>query len=86
MGISPQLLIPSSCLNPFMNIPHKSDGSWRVEPPVSQAGDYIELWIELWAEMPVLWGVSVCTMPPLTNELPLSPNKGFQRNGDINKI
>lgn len=68
LELSPQLLIPSSCLNPFMNMPHRSDGSWRVEPPVSQAGDYLELR----AEMPIVWVGSVCTMPPPTNGWPLS--------------
>jgi uncharacterized protein len=69
LGLSPHILVPSSCLNPFMNMPHLLDGSWPVELPTSKPEDHLDLL----AEMAVLWVASVCTMPPPTNSLPLTP-------------
>lgn len=69
LGLSPSLLVPSSCINPFMNMPHYLNGSWPVELPLSKPEDHLDLR----AEMPVFWVASVCTMPPPTNGLPLTP-------------
>jgi hypothetical protein len=69
LGLDPRSLTPSSCLNPFMNLPHRADGSWPTLLPVSKPGDYLELR----AEAPVVWVGSVCTMPPPVNGLPLTP-------------
>jgi uncharacterized protein YcgI (DUF1989 family) len=69
INLDPRCLVPSSCLNPFMNLPHRADGSWPTLLPVSKAGDYLELR----ADVPVVWVGSVCTMPPPVNGLPLSP-------------
>jgi len=69
IGVDPRHLVPSSCLNPFMNLPHRADGTWPTLLPVSKPGDYLELR----AEVPVVWVGSVCTMPPPVNGLPLTP-------------
>jgi uncharacterized protein YcgI (DUF1989 family) len=69
ISLDPRCLVPSACLNPFMNLPHRPDGSWPTLLPVSKPGDYLELR----AEAPVVWVGSVCTMPPPVNGLPLSP-------------
>jgi uncharacterized protein YcgI (DUF1989 family) len=69
LGLDPRNLVPSSCLNPFMNLPHRADGTWPTLLPVSKPGDYLELR----AEAPVVWVGSVCTMPPPVNGLPLTP-------------
>ena len=68
-NLDPQLLVPSSSINVFLNMKQMIDGRWPVEPPVSKAGDYLALR----AEMPVFWVVSVCAMPPPLNGLPLTP-------------
>ena len=49
----------ASCFNIFMNIEYLPDGSWDSKPPISKAGDYIELR----AEMDILWALSVCVIP-----------------------
>jgi uncharacterized protein len=69
IDLDPRCLVPSACLNPFMNLPHRADGSWPTLLPVSKPGDYLELR----AEVSVVWVGSVCTMPPPVNGLPLSP-------------
>ncbi len=69
IGVDPRHPVPSSCLNPFMNLPHRADGTWPTLLPVSKPGDYLELR----AEVPVVWVGSVCTMPPPVNGLPLTP-------------
>ena len=69
LGLDTRNLVPSSCLNPFMNLPHRPDGTWPTLLPVSKPGDYLELR----AEVPVVWVGSVCTMPPPVNGLPLTP-------------
>ena len=68
IGIDRWHLVPSSCLNPFMNLPHRADGTWPTLLPISKPGDYLELR----AEVPVVWVGSVCTMPPPVNGLPLT--------------
>lgn len=68
-NLTPDLLVPSSCINPFMNMIRHQDGRWTTEQPVSKAGDSLVLR----AEMSVLWMGTVCMMPPPTNRLPLTP-------------
>ncbi|HZP43972.1 MAG TPA: urea carboxylase-associated family protein [Candidatus Binatia bacterium] len=54
---------PSSCFNVFMNFPYGADGRWEILRPVTRPGDHIDLR----AEMPVLWAVSVCHFPGACN-------------------
>jgi len=61
--LSPLYLSPSACFNVFMNMQYAPDGSWPVEEPVTKPGDYIDLR----AEMDVLWAVSVCYWPGAVN-------------------
>ena len=58
-GIAPHFLQSVSCLNLFMNVDYKPDGSWQSKPPVTKAGDYIELR----AEMDIFWALSACALP-----------------------
>jgi uncharacterized protein YcgI (DUF1989 family) len=58
-GIEPQLLQSTSCFNIFMNVEYNDDGSWPAKPPITKAGDYIEMR----AEMDIFWALSVCTWP-----------------------
>lgn len=58
-SIKRHCLRAASCFNIFMNIDYLPDGSWDSKPPVSKAGDYIELR----AEMDILWALSVCVIP-----------------------
>lgn len=69
LGMPASLLASSSCLNPFMNIPYESSGRWKTKRPVSRAGDYLELL----AEIDILWVGSVCTMEEPANGWPLTP-------------
>ena len=54
-GIEPDA-IPCA-FNVFMNVPVAQDGSIRVDPPVSKAGDYIRLR----AEMDLIVGLTACS-------------------------
>lgn len=54
-GIEPDA-IPCA-FNIFMNVPVAPDGSLRVEPPVSRAGDYIDLR----AEIDLIVGLTACS-------------------------
>lgn len=54
-GIEPDS-IPCA-FNVFMNVPVNSDGSLRVDPPVSQAGDFLRLR----AEMDLIIGLTACS-------------------------
>lgn len=54
-GIEPDA-IPCA-FNVFMNVPVASDGSLRVDPPVSKAGDFIRLR----AEMALVIGLTACS-------------------------
>ena len=54
-GIEPDA-IPCA-FNVFMNVPVASDGSLRVDPPVSKPGDYIRLR----AEMDLVIGLTACS-------------------------
>ncbi|MGE0520654.1 MAG: DUF1989 domain-containing protein [Candidatus Binatia bacterium] len=58
-GLTPLHVSPSSCFNVFMNFPYGPEGRWEILRPTTTAGDYIDLR----AEMPVLWAVSVCHFP-----------------------
>jgi len=69
VGLPVSLLTSCSCLNPFMNIPYETSGQWKTQRPTSRAGDYLELR----AEMDILWVGSVCTMEEPTNGWPLTP-------------
>jgi uncharacterized protein len=54
-GIAPDA-IPCA-FNVFMNVPVAPDGSLRVDPPVSKAGDFIRLR----AEMDLIIGLTACS-------------------------
>ncbi|HEY8591873.1 MAG TPA: urea carboxylase-associated family protein [Sphingomicrobium sp.] len=54
-GVEPDM-IPCA-FNLFMNVPVASDGSLRVDPPVSRPGDYIRLR----AEMDLVIGLTACS-------------------------
>ena len=54
-GIDPDA-IPCA-FNVFMNVPVAPDGSIRVDPPVSKAGDFIRLR----AEMDLIMGLTACS-------------------------
>ena len=62
-NIEKHFLHAASCFNLFMNIEYRPDGSWEAKPPVTGAGDYIELR----AEMDMLWALSVCVIPSIIN-------------------
>jgi uncharacterized protein len=57
--IEPHFLQSVSCFNVFMNLEYLPDGSWETKKPVTKAGDYIDLR----AEMDMLWAISVCAWP-----------------------
>ena len=65
-GIEPHFLQSISCFNVFMNLDYAPDGSWITEYPLTQPGDYIDLR----AEMDLLWAVSVCIWPGVNSEEP----------------
>ena len=54
-GVEPDM-IPCA-FNLFMNVPVSSDGTIRVDPPLSKAGDYIRMK----AEMPLIIGLTACS-------------------------
>ncbi|MBO6558840.1 MAG: DUF1989 domain-containing protein, partial [Pseudomonadales bacterium] len=58
-GIDPLMLQAASCFNIFMNVEYLPDGSWLSKPPVTNAGDYIELR----AAMDCYWALSACVLP-----------------------
>ncbi len=65
-GIEPHFLQSVSCFNVFMNLEYLPNGSWQAKEPVTKAGDYIELR----AEMDLLWAVSVCIWPFVSDGSP----------------
>ncbi|MEX2373630.1 MAG: urea carboxylase-associated family protein [Dehalococcoidia bacterium] len=65
-GIEPDA-IPTA-FNVFMNVQVLPSGEWRIDPPPSRAGDYIELR----AEMDLVAGVTACSAE-LTNDGTFSP-------------
>lgn len=54
-GVEPDM-IPCA-FNLFMNVPVAPDGSLRVEPPVSRAGDFVRMR----AEMDLIVGLTACS-------------------------
>ncbi|MEO0062677.1 MAG: hypothetical protein RLZZ08_1237 [Pseudomonadota bacterium] len=54
-GVEPDM-IPTA-FNLFMNVPVAADGTLRVDPPLSAAGDYISLR----AEMDLIVGLTACS-------------------------
>lgn len=62
-GIAKVHLQSVSCFNVFMNVGYDPDGSWVLREPKSKAGDFIDLR----AEMDLLWLVSVCYWPQIVN-------------------
>ena len=68
-GLDPDLLQSVSCFNIFMTVDYTPDGEWNIGSPVTQAGDYIDLR----AEMDVMWMVSVCAWPEVVNGTKLTP-------------
>ena len=68
-GIDPNLLQSVSCFNIFMTVDYTTDGEWIIREPATKAGDYIELR----AEMDVMWMVSVCAWPEVVNGSKLTP-------------
>jgi len=62
-GIPAHYLQSVSCFNVFMNVDYAPDGRWQIREPVTKAGDYIDLR----AEMDLMWAVSVCAWPEVVN-------------------
>jgi uncharacterized protein YcgI (DUF1989 family) len=62
-GIDPRLLQSVSCFNIFMNVDYAPDGRWLFAEPLTKPGDYIDLR----AEMDLMWFVSVCFWPKVVN-------------------
>lgn len=59
-ALAPHRIEPDSipcAFNVFMNVPVATDGSIRVDPPVSKPGDYIRLR----AEMDLIVGLTACS-------------------------
>lgn len=65
-GIESYFLQSTSCFNIFMNVEYQEDGSWPAKPPVTKAGDYIELR----AEMDIFWALSACIWPSAISGTP----------------
>ena len=65
-GIPPHHLQSTSCFNVFMNVEYSPDGSWLTRPPVTKAGDYIELK----AKMDIFWALSTCIFAPVNSGKP----------------
>ena len=65
-GIEPHFLQSVSCFNVFMNLDYAPDGSWVAGLPLTKPGDYIDLR----AEMDLLWAVSVCIWPAVNGGHP----------------
>ncbi|MEQ8387972.1 MAG: urea carboxylase-associated family protein [Alphaproteobacteria bacterium] len=62
-GIDPRLLQSVSCFNVFMTVDYTPEGEWVIREPITEAGDYIDLR----AEMDLMWMVSVCYWPEVVN-------------------
>ena len=67
--IEPHYLQSVSCFNVFMNVDYAPDGSWEIKEPLTEAGDYIDLR----AEMDLMWAVSVCAWRDIVNGKKLTP-------------
>ena len=68
-GLDPNLLQSVSCFNIFMTVDYTPDAAWVIGPPITKTGDYIDLR----AEMDVMWMVSVCAWPEVVNGSELTP-------------
>jgi uncharacterized protein YcgI (DUF1989 family) len=62
-GYDPNLYQQASILNINMTVTYGQDGSWTFAEPVSRPGDYLELR----AEMDLVWMASVCNWPEIVN-------------------
>ena len=62
-NLDPNLLQSVSCFNIFMTVNYTQDGEWKIDLPVTKPGDYIDLR----AEMDLMWMVSVCAWPEVVN-------------------
>ena len=62
-GLDPNLLQSVSCFNVFMVVNYTADGDWTIGAPLTKAGDYIDIR----AEMDLMWAVSVCAWPEVAN-------------------
>lgn len=62
-GFDPNLYQQVSCLNVNMTVEYAPSGAWTFREPVSRPGDYLELR----AEMDLIWMVSVCNWPEIVN-------------------
>lgn len=60
LGIEPPAIVPTA-INLFMNVPIAPDGSFRIEPPVSRAGDRVVFR----AEMDCVVALSACPVDML---------------------
>ena len=62
-GFDPNLLQSVSCFNIFMTVLYTPAGEWKIDRPITKAGDRIDLR----AEMDLTWLVSVCAWPEVVN-------------------
>ncbi len=62
-GFDPRLLQSVSCYNIFMTVQYTPAGEWKIDLPITGPGDYLELR----AEMDLMWMVSVCAWPQVVN-------------------
>ncbi|MDJ0929250.1 MAG: urea carboxylase-associated family protein [Gammaproteobacteria bacterium] len=62
-GFDPNLYQQASILNINMTVTYAPTGEWTFEEPISTAGDYLELR----AEMDLVWMASVCNWPEIVN-------------------
>ena len=58
-----------SVFNVFMTVDYTPGGDWLILEPVTKPGDYIDLR----AEMDLMWMVSVCNFPDETNGFKPTP-------------
>ena len=65
-GLQPHQLRSTSCISLFMNVDYSAEGEWITHPPVTKAGDYIDLR----AEMDIFWALSVCVFPGVNDGPP----------------
>lgn len=67
--IDPVLMREISVFNVFMTVDYTPGGDWLILEPVTKPGDYIDLR----AEMDLMWMVSVCNFPDETNGFKPTP-------------
>jgi len=61
--IDPILMREISVFNVFMTVNYTAEGEWIIGEPITKPGDYIDLR----AEMDLMWMVSICNFPDETN-------------------